>query len=138
MPLVDDPDGFEFQLPLVITELRQDAGLTQPQVAHALDWSVTKQTRIENAQVAIQVTDLRAMLQLFRVTDAERINELLDLARAELRFRRAYPPMIVKQMTVAIEAADDAKVAEVKKVLEMLPAECPYRIVRIADVRRYA
>ncbi|HEY1572117.1 MAG TPA: helix-turn-helix transcriptional regulator [Pseudonocardiaceae bacterium] len=82
MPVGDNPTS---QLRRLRTELRQrrDAvQLTQREVAEALDWSPSKVIRIERGPVGISVTDVRALLQHYRVTDAQQVEMLVDLARA--------------------------------------------------------
>jgi transcriptional regulator with XRE-family HTH domain len=67
------------------TELRKarlEMGLTQEQVADAMDWSLSKVIRIENGSVGISTNDLKAILRLYKVTDAERMDELVALAKA--------------------------------------------------------
>jgi transcriptional regulator with XRE-family HTH domain len=67
------------------TELRRarsEANLTQEQVARAMDWSLSKIIRIETGAVGISTNDLRALLQLYGIHDAERTDELIELARA--------------------------------------------------------
>jgi len=67
------------------TELRKarnEKGLTQQQTATALDWSLSKINRIEKPSTSISTTDLRALLQLYDVTDRARIDELETLAKA--------------------------------------------------------
>src|SRR5215471_17337247 len=67
------------------TELRRarlDAGLTQEQVATAMDWSLSKLIRIENGSVGISTNDLRAILNHYKIADEARVSELLLLARA--------------------------------------------------------
>jgi transcriptional regulator with XRE-family HTH domain len=61
---------------------RREAGLTQEQVAAEMDWSLSKIIRIENGSVGISTNDLRAVLALYGVTDAEQISSLVELARA--------------------------------------------------------
>jgi transcriptional regulator with XRE-family HTH domain len=61
---------------------RLDAGLTQEQVAAAMDWSLSKLIRIENGSVGISTNDLRAILLHYKITDDRRTSELLALARA--------------------------------------------------------
>jgi transcriptional regulator with XRE-family HTH domain len=60
---------------------RQKAGLTQQQVADAMEWSLSKMNRIEKAKSGITTNDLRALLRLYGITDNQRAEELLDLAR---------------------------------------------------------
>lgn len=66
------------------TELRsarQTAGLTQESVAEAMDWSLSKVIRIEAGSVGISTNDLRALLNLYKVADAARTDELVSIAR---------------------------------------------------------
>jgi transcriptional regulator with XRE-family HTH domain len=58
------------------------AGLTQREAAQRLDWSESKLIRVENGEVSLSVTDLRAMLQLYKVTDERVIAELSGAARS--------------------------------------------------------
>jgi transcriptional regulator with XRE-family HTH domain len=71
------------------TELRaarQGAGLTQDQVAKAMDWSLSKVIRIEatntSASSNISTNDLKALISLYGITDRDRADELIELARA--------------------------------------------------------
>jgi transcriptional regulator with XRE-family HTH domain len=61
---------------------RLDVGLTQEQVASAMDWSLSKLIRIENGSVGISTNDLKAILLHYKITDDRRTSELLALARA--------------------------------------------------------
>ncbi|GAA0942902.1 helix-turn-helix transcriptional regulator [Pseudonocardia zijingensis] len=60
--------------------LREDADLTLEQAAPKLDFSVSKLSRIENAQVLIDVHWVKSMLDLYDVGGA-RWTELVELAR---------------------------------------------------------
>ncbi len=60
--------------------LREQSGLTLEQAAPKLDFSVSKLSRIENAQVMIDVHWVKSMLDIYDAGGA-RWNELLDLAR---------------------------------------------------------
>ena len=67
------------------TELRTariNKELTQEQVAKAMEWSLSKMNRIEKAKTGISTNDLKALLPLYGITDKERADELLALARA--------------------------------------------------------
>lgn len=61
---------------------RQASGQTQEQVAAEMDWSLSKVIRIESASSGISANDLKALLQLYGVTDPEQVDALLALARA--------------------------------------------------------
>jgi len=65
-----------------IRKARQGAGLTQEEVAAAMDWSLSKVIRIENGSVGISTNDLKALLSLHGIADTERAGELLALVRA--------------------------------------------------------
>jgi transcriptional regulator with XRE-family HTH domain len=60
--------------------LREQAGLTLEQAAPKLDFSVSKMSRIENAQIVIDVHWVKSMLDVYDVGGV-RWTELLDLAR---------------------------------------------------------
>lgn len=47
-----------------------------------MDWSLSKIIRIETGAVGVSTNDLRALLALYKVHDPERIDELVELARA--------------------------------------------------------
>jgi transcriptional regulator with XRE-family HTH domain len=67
------------------TELRRarsGSGLTQEQVSNAMDWSLSKVIRIETGAVGISTNDLRALLDLYEIHDRDRMDELVELARA--------------------------------------------------------
>jgi transcriptional regulator with XRE-family HTH domain len=73
------------QLRRLRSELRQERDrlqLTQKDVADALDWSPSKLIRIENGTVGISITDLKALLLNYKVTDEDRVEELVAMARA--------------------------------------------------------
>jgi transcriptional regulator with XRE-family HTH domain len=67
------------------TELRDArlaSGLTQEQVAKAMEWSLSKMIRIESAQTGISANDLKALLPLYSITDEQQVKRLVGLARA--------------------------------------------------------
>ena len=55
------------QLARQLRLLREDVGLTLESAAPALDWSVSKLSRIETAQQAVDVHGVRSMLDLYEV-----------------------------------------------------------------------
>lgn len=61
---------------------RKQAGLTQKQVATAMDWSPSKMLRIEAGIVGISATDLRALLTYYKVDDQQRTQELIALVQS--------------------------------------------------------
>src|SRR5215510_8813903 len=69
------------RLRLALRNAREAMGLTQGKVAEALEWSLSKVNRIESGEVTVSNTDVKAMLALFEVTDAEHVESLLGDAR---------------------------------------------------------
>lgn len=65
-----------------LRRIRKDAGMTQEQVATAMEWSLSKLIRIEGGGVSISVSDLRSLLALYQIADEDHIDELIALARA--------------------------------------------------------
>jgi transcriptional regulator with XRE-family HTH domain len=82
---------------------RLGAGLTQEQVAKAMDWSLSKLIRIENGTTAtISTNDLKAILAHYKVTDEASTAEFLALARASRErswwsaYRDVAPPRLIQ------------------------------------------
>lgn len=69
----------------VLRRAREAAGLTQEQVAVAMDWSLSKLIRIEAGTVSISTNDAKALLNLYRLTDPAQVAELVELARVSRR-----------------------------------------------------
>ncbi|MGV9561790.1 helix-turn-helix domain-containing protein [Streptomyces sp. NPDC003480] len=76
-----DPSLNRRRLRIELRKAREGAGLTQREAADALEWSLSKLIRLEAGTVSLSVTDLRALLQLYHVTDAELVAELEGAAR---------------------------------------------------------
>lgn len=95
----DTPLVLQRQLRAAIRRFRHDAGLTQKQVATALEWSESKIMRIETGVTNVSATDLRALLAHYGVTDTDEVNGLATLARESRRrtWRDAYRQEIEPQ-----------------------------------------
>jgi transcriptional regulator with XRE-family HTH domain len=76
-----DPGIQRRRLRVELRKARAAVGMTQRQAADELEWSLSKLIRIEAASVSTSVTDLRAMLALYGVTDAELVKSLTQAAR---------------------------------------------------------
>lgn len=71
---------------LAVREAREALGLTQSDVAEAMDWSLSKVIRIEGGEVTISPNDLRPLLDYLQVTDRSTIDVLLaDAKRSRVR-----------------------------------------------------
>lgn len=76
-----DPMFQRRRLRMELRKAREAVNLTQREVAPAMDWSLSKLIRIETGAVGISTSDLKVLLQLYRV-DPARIEELVEAARA--------------------------------------------------------
>lgn len=80
--IVETPEVKRRQLKAALRHEREAAGFSQKQVSETLDWSVSKIIRIEAGAVGLTATDLRALMELYKITDEKRRAELLELARS--------------------------------------------------------
>jgi transcriptional regulator with XRE-family HTH domain len=78
----DSPMAQRRRLRAELKRARQASGLTQEQVAAEMDWSLSKIIRIESGSSGISANDLKALLQLYGVTDSGQVDSLLALARS--------------------------------------------------------
>jgi transcriptional regulator with XRE-family HTH domain len=76
-----DPSLNRRKLRIALRRAREGAGLTQQDAADQLDWSLSKLNRIEKGTVSVALTDLRALLQLYRVEEPETVADLESAAR---------------------------------------------------------
>jgi transcriptional regulator with XRE-family HTH domain len=81
MTAAEDPNVQRRKLGVALRRSREAAQLTQREVAEALDWSLSKVIRIETGAHGTSMTDLRAMLDLFEVTDPDVVATLMAVAR---------------------------------------------------------
>lgn len=95
----DTPLVRQRQLRAAIRSFRRNVGLTQRQVAAALEWSESKIMRIETGITNVSATDLKALLAQYGVTDAATVGDLCALARESRRrtWRDAYRQEIEPQ-----------------------------------------
>lgn len=77
-----DPQFARLRLSRRLRAAREAAGKTQKDVVEELVWSSSKVIRMEAGDVRISVTDLRALLQLYGVTEQTEINELTEMVMA--------------------------------------------------------
>jgi transcriptional regulator with XRE-family HTH domain len=74
------PTVRERRLARALRQLREGAGLTIEEVAEKLEMSASTVSRIETAQVGVRPRDLRLLLNIYEVSEAER-DQLLQIAR---------------------------------------------------------
>jgi transcriptional regulator with XRE-family HTH domain len=98
MTTVHSPTASRRRLRKALRRARDASGLTQEQVAEAMDWSLSKVIRIETGGVGISTSDLRQLLQLYQITDEAEVADLVELARVGrqrpwwTRYRDVLPP----------------------------------------------
>lgn len=85
MTAVRGPTVGRRRLRAALRKAREATGLTQEQVASAMDWSLSKLIRIEAGAVSVSTNDVKALLDLYRMTDEQQIRELIALARMSRR-----------------------------------------------------
>ncbi|WFE30356.1 helix-turn-helix transcriptional regulator [Solwaraspora sp. WMMD791] len=76
-----DPEVQRRRLRIQLRDFRQTRQLTQKDVAKELDWSTSKLIRIETGESSIAVSDLRALLAHYEVTDPDLVEQLVGMAR---------------------------------------------------------
>jgi transcriptional regulator with XRE-family HTH domain len=69
------------RLRLALRKAREASGLTQGQVAESLEWSLSKVNRIENGDVTVSSTDLRALVALLHIADTDTVATMAHDAR---------------------------------------------------------
>ena len=80
--MIDEPALARRLLRRALRGARDDLELTQEQVVAELEWSKSKLLRIEAGSIGVSVTDLRALLALYRVRDESTVRRLERAARA--------------------------------------------------------
>ena len=103
---MDNASALRRQLLAELRRLRPPHVHTQRQVADALDWSPSKVTRIESGEVSLSVTDLRALLDYYQVSDPVLVERLVDLTRRSRRARSPFAAYADVFSTVALRFFD--------------------------------
>jgi transcriptional regulator with XRE-family HTH domain len=107
---VTDPAALRRRLIVELKRLRTQAKLTQRQVAEDLEWSPSKIIRIEQGVVGISITDLRAVLGHYGVTDEQTVEELAAMARGSKKqpfadYRDTFPADTIRYFGYEASAA---------------------------------
>lgn len=61
---------------------REAAGHTQKNAAEAMDWSLSKLTRIESGKVGISTNDLKELLRYYGINERAELDRFIEMARA--------------------------------------------------------
>ena len=98
---------------LAVREARERKGLTQADVAEAMEWSASKIMRIESGEVTVSPNDLRPLLAYLGIQDRVRVEELIQDAKAsrrrqewwdEPRFREYLTPAMRQLIQYEVQA----------------------------------
>ncbi|WP_314224705.1 helix-turn-helix domain-containing protein [Streptomyces zaehneri] len=76
-----DPSLSRRKLRIALREAREAVGLTQREAAERVEWSQSKLIRVETGAVSVSVSDLRALMEVYRITDRAVTAELEEAAR---------------------------------------------------------
>lgn len=76
-----DPSVQRRRLARSLRKAREAADLTQREAADQLEWSLSKLIRIESGAQGVSVTDLKATLGIYGVTDPDQVAMLAEAAR---------------------------------------------------------
>ncbi|WP_170208801.1 helix-turn-helix domain-containing protein [Micromonospora pisi] len=68
-----------------LTRAREARGFTRTDVARHIGCTLGKITGIERGEVRTSIPDLRALLEIYQVTDPQTVADLTELARATRR-----------------------------------------------------
>lgn len=85
MPATPSPTARARRLRHELRRLREEAGLTYSEVAHRLEWSPSKLSRIENGQSRVNAGDVIDLVGVYGITDETTREALIQLAREARR-----------------------------------------------------
>jgi transcriptional regulator with XRE-family HTH domain len=129
------------RLRTALREARREARLTREQVAADLGMSPSKVVRVESGAVRATIPDVKAMLDLYHVTDPGRIDELVSMARAaskaakQPQWWRDYREFVGKRYLQYVEL-EQAAAATMNFQPELVPGLLQTRSYASAIIRR--
>jgi transcriptional regulator with XRE-family HTH domain len=85
MPATPSPTARARRLRHELRRLREEAELTHSEVAHRLEWSPSKLSRIENGQSRVNTGDVADLIAVYGVSDVATREALIQLAREARR-----------------------------------------------------
>jgi transcriptional regulator with XRE-family HTH domain len=102
--LANDPDAQRRRLGLELRRRREALNLKQREAAEQLEWSLSKLIRVESGAHGVSVSDLKAMIEVYRISDQSQIDALMAAARSSRgqawwsRYREALSPTYARYL----------------------------------------
>src|SRR5436853_5521548 len=90
MPSGELPAVARRRVRLALRHAREQRGLTQGQVAEAMEWSLSKVMRIESGEVTIAPNDLRPLLAYLSISHKPTVEAMVEDARTSRRRRQTW------------------------------------------------
>jgi transcriptional regulator with XRE-family HTH domain len=84
----ESPAGARRRVRLAVRHAREHLGLTQSQVAEAMEWSLSKVMRIEAGEVTVAPNDLRPLLGYLGIKDRLTVDGLIAAAKQSKQRRQ--------------------------------------------------
>jgi transcriptional regulator with XRE-family HTH domain len=103
-PLAGDPNARRRWLGLEVRRRREALNLKQREAADELEWSLSKLIRIETGAHGVSVSDLKSMIEVYKISDQDQIDALMAAARASRgqawwsRYREAVSPPFARYL----------------------------------------
>jgi transcriptional regulator with XRE-family HTH domain len=97
-PLADDPSARRRRLGTELRRRREALNLKQREAAAELEWSLSKLIRIEAGAHGVSLSDLKSMIDVYKISDKRQVDALMAAARASRgqawwsRYRDAVQP----------------------------------------------
>ncbi|MDG4822270.1 helix-turn-helix transcriptional regulator [Asanoa sp. WMMD1127] len=97
----DSPAGARRRVRLAVRRAREAKGITQGDVAEAMEWSLSKVMRIENGEVTISQNDLRPLLSFLGIKDRSQVEALVTSAKLSKQRRQWWEEPAVRDLLTA-------------------------------------
>jgi transcriptional regulator with XRE-family HTH domain len=126
------------RLRTALRQARQKAGLTRDEVAAVLGVSPSKIVRVENGAVRVSISDVLAMLNMYQITDENRVDEFVSMARAAAKqppWWANYREFVGKRYLEYVEL-EQAAAATMNFQPELVPGLLQTRSYASAIIRR--
>jgi transcriptional regulator with XRE-family HTH domain len=130
----DAPAVARRRVRLAVRAAREGQGLTQGQVAEAMEWSLSKVMRIENGEVTISPNDLRPLLAYLGIRDRAQVDDLVQAAKASKQRRQWWDePRYRESLTLAMR-----HMIQYEAEFTLARYYCPFYVCGVLQTESYA